>query len=117
MPRTKRRTVKRSSADMNMTAVNATMANQSKNMKEILSEFDCESNINCVYNQTCVFNLCLFFCFSEQNIEDYFSDIFDNQRNLIENSFLMTKMNLGDLLNNNLYDTVSFITSVKSIVL
>jgi len=59
----------------------------------------------------------VFFCFSEQNIEDYFSDIFDNQRNLIENSFLMTKMNLGDLLNNNLYDTVSFIISVKSILL
>ncbi|XP_022165184.1 uncharacterized protein LOC111030130 [Myzus persicae] len=84
MPRTKRRTVKRSSADMNMTAVNATMANQSKNMKEILSEFDCE----------------------KQNIEDYFSDIFDNQRNLIENSFLMTKMNLGDLLHCNLYDII-----------
>ncbi|XP_025199165.1 borealin-like [Melanaphis sacchari] len=84
MPRTKRRTVKRSSADMNMTSVNATMANQSKNMKEILSEFECE----------------------KQNIEDYFSDIFDNQRNLIENSFLMTKMNLGDLLHSNLYDTI-----------
>jgi len=84
MPRTKRRTVKRSSADMNMTAVNATMANQSKNMKEILTEFDCE----------------------KQNIEDYFYDIFDTQRNLIENSFLMTKMNLGDILNNNLYDTI-----------
>lgn len=48
MPRTKRRTVKRSSADMNMTTVNATMANQSKNMKEILSEFDCESNLNTI---------------------------------------------------------------------
>lgn len=92
MPRTKRRTVKRSSADMNMTAVNATMANQSKNMKEILSEFDCE----------------------KQNIEDYFSDIFDNQRNLIENSFLMTKMNLGDLLNNNLYDTIFKQHPIKS---
>lgn len=48
MPRTKRRTAKRSSADMNMTSVNATMANQSKNMKEILSEFDCESNTNAI---------------------------------------------------------------------
>ncbi|KAL4089787.1 hypothetical protein QTP88_024751 [Uroleucon formosanum] len=84
MPRTKRRTVKRSTSDMNMTAVNATMANQSKNMKEILSEFDCE----------------------KQNIEDYFSDIFDNQRNLIENSFLMIKMNLGDSLHCNLYDII-----------
>lgn len=84
MPRTKRRTIKRSCADMNMTAVNATMANQSKNMKEILSEFDCE----------------------KQNIEGYFSDIFDNQRNLIENSFLMIKMNLGASLHNNLYDTI-----------
>lgn len=45
MPRTKRRTVKRSSADLNMTS-NVTMACQSKNMKDILEEFDSESNIN-----------------------------------------------------------------------
>jgi len=59
-----------------------------------------------------------FFRFSEQNIEDYFSNIFDNQRNLIENQFLMAKMNLGDSLHCNLYDLVSFISlSIKSISL
>ncbi|XP_022162479.1 borealin-like [Myzus persicae] len=84
MPRTKKRTVHRSSA-VDMTAVNATTANQSKNMKEILNEFDYE----------------------KQNIEDYFSDIFDTKRNLIENSFLMTKMNLADSLHCNLYDFIS----------
>jgi len=73
---------------------------------------------HCTYHPTCVFNICLFFHFSEQNIEDYFSEIFDNQRNLIENSFLMTKMNLGDSLHCNLYDIVSFITlSINSISL
>jgi len=65
----------------------------------------------------CLIYVC-FFRFSEQNIEDYFSDIFDNQRNLIENSFLMTKMNLGDSLHCNLYDIVSFIMlSIKFISL
>ncbi|KAL5233544.1 hypothetical protein ACI65C_000954 [Semiaphis heraclei] len=91
MPRTKKRTVKRSSA-ADMTAVNATMATQSKNLKEILSEFDCE----------------------KQNIEDYLSDIFDSQRNLIENSFLMTKMNLGESLHCNLYEVVLKQYPIKS---
>jgi len=44
MPRTKRRTVKRQSHDLNMTS-NMTVANQPKNFKEILDEFDSESNI------------------------------------------------------------------------
>lgn len=43
MPRTKRRTVKRSSSDMNMTYGNVTSLNQPKNIKEILEEFDSES--------------------------------------------------------------------------
>lgn len=44
MPRTKRRTVRQPSGDFNLTA-NATMANQPKNIKEILNEFESESNI------------------------------------------------------------------------
>lgn len=45
MPRTKRRTVKRSLADSTVNqTVNATMANQPKNIKEILVEFESESN-------------------------------------------------------------------------
>lgn len=43
MPRTKRRTVQRSSSDMNMTCGNVTSLNQPKNIKEILEEFDSES--------------------------------------------------------------------------
>ncbi|XP_025195892.1 uncharacterized protein LOC112595037 [Melanaphis sacchari] len=84
MPRTKRRAAKRSTVETNSTAVNATMGNPSKTMKDILCEFDCE----------------------KQNIENYFFAIFENYRNLIENSFLMTKMNIGDLLHSNLYDTI-----------
>jgi len=50
-----------------------------------------------------------FFCFLEQIIENYFFAIIENYRNLIENSFLMTKMNIGDILHNNLYDMASII--------
>lgn len=46
MPRTKRRTVKRQSADLNMTA-NVTMANQTKSVKGILDDFDTESKNEC----------------------------------------------------------------------
>lgn len=49
------------------------------------------------------------FRFLEQNIENYFFAIIENYRNLIENSFLMTKMNIGDILHNNLYDMASII--------
>lgn len=56
MPRTKRRTVKRTSADMNMTYGNTT--NQPKNIKEILEEFESESNI-----QQLTFNFLYFFKF------------------------------------------------------
>jgi len=45
MPRTKGRKVKRSAVETNLTAVNATMGNQTKTVKDILYEFDCESNI------------------------------------------------------------------------
>lgn len=69
---------------MNMTA-NATMANQPKNIKEILSEFDSE----------------------KRNIEVYFSDAFDNYRNLVENTFLMVQMNLAGSLDTNLYDYIA----------
>jgi hypothetical protein len=44
MPRTKRRTVRQTSGEFNLTA-NSTIANQPKNIKEILNEFDTESNI------------------------------------------------------------------------
>jgi len=44
MPRTKRRKV-----ETNLTAVNATLGNQSKTVKDILYEFDCESNIEHEY--------------------------------------------------------------------
>lgn len=47
MPRTKRRTVKRSTGGdmtLNMTS-NVTMANQPKNVKEILDEFESESTV------------------------------------------------------------------------
>lgn len=44
MPRTKRRTVKRPSADLSTTG-NMTMANQSKTMKDILDEYENASNI------------------------------------------------------------------------
>lgn len=46
MPRTKKIVKHNSSADINMTSANATMANPTKNMKEILDEFNCESNMN-----------------------------------------------------------------------
>ncbi|KAE9531265.1 hypothetical protein AGLY_010471 [Aphis glycines] len=84
MPRTKGRKVKRSAVETNLTAVNATMGNQTKTVKDILYEFDCEKQI----------------------IENYFFAIIENFRNLIENSFLMTKMNIGDILHNNLYDMI-----------
>lgn len=43
MPRTKRRTVKRSTGEMNITS-NVTMASeQPKNVKDILEEFESES--------------------------------------------------------------------------
>lgn len=52
MPRTKRRTVKQSPGEFNST-VNATIANQPKNIKEILNEFESESN-NIYYFIECV---------------------------------------------------------------
>lgn len=87
MPRTKGRKV-----ETNLTAVNATMGNKSKTVEDILYEFDCEKQI----------------------IENFFFAMIENYRNLIENSFLMTKMNLGDLLNNNLYDTIFKQHPIKS---
>lgn len=94
MPRTKRRTVKRASADMNMTA-NMTcgnMINQPKNIKEILEEFDSEKRC----------------------IEDHFSEVYDNYRNMVENSFLMVEMNLAGSMNTKLYDYILECNLVKS---
>ncbi|XP_060839610.1 uncharacterized protein LOC132920899 [Rhopalosiphum padi] len=84
MPRTKGRKVERSAVEMNLTGVNATMGNQSKTIKDILYEFDCE----------------------KQNIKNHFFAIIENYTNLIENAFLMTKMKIGDLLHSNLYDMI-----------
>jgi len=50
-----------------------------------------------------------FFRFLEQIIENFFFAMIENYRNLIENSFLMTKMNIGDILHNNLYNMASII--------
>lgn len=68
MPRTKRRTVKRASSDMNMTYGNTT--NQPKNIKEILEEFDSESNIQQhSFNFLYFFflNLCYYFIFRKMH--------------------------------------------------
>lgn len=58
MPRTKRRTVKRASADINMTCGNTT--DQPKNIKEILEEFDSESNTQLSCNFLYFLYLCNF---------------------------------------------------------
>lgn len=43
MPRTKRRTVKRASSDEDNMTVNMTVDNQTKNIKQLLEEFESES--------------------------------------------------------------------------
>jgi hypothetical protein len=69
MPRTKGRKVERSAVEMNLTGVNATMGNQSKTIKDILYEFDYESNIHnaChVEHEYLIYvfvNMCLLFSF------------------------------------------------------
>ncbi|VVC42156.1 Cell division protein borealin [Cinara cedri] len=86
MPRTKRTTVKRSTANLNMSNMsdNITMANQPKNIKDILEDFDVEKT----------------------NIENEFAELLDEQRNIIENKFLIVRMNLSGSLDTNLYDYI-----------
>jgi len=58
---------------------------------------------------TIYFNILIQFVFIEKNIEDYFCDVLENSRNMIENKFLMVKMNLSGSLEKNLYNYVSLI--------
>ncbi|XP_025408736.1 uncharacterized protein LOC112682376 [Sipha flava] len=91
MPRTKRRTVRQTSGEFNLTA-NSTIANQPKNIKEILNEFDTEKN----------------------NIEIRFAEAFEDFRNKVENAFLMVKINLSGSMNMNLYDYIAQCNAKKS---